>query len=173
MIRAVSRIILIMLVPMSVLVALGADAVCQRLGRTSPAKVAVLAGLAALLAVEPLTVATRGTPIAQWQGRLAAVKMLLPPAVPKDAILFVRTGSADFLEQIMSELDAMLLGQDLGYPVLNGFSAFIPPGYGLGPCASARGRLTGFSRAMGGVDVSGYSRRLVVVDLGSCPAEPR
>jgi hypothetical protein len=172
-IRAVSRIILIMLVPMSVLVALGADALWHRLGRTLPAKVTVLAGLAALLVVEPLTVATRGTPIAQWRSRLDAVKALLPPAVPKDAILFVRTSSTDFLEQIMSELDAMLLGQDLGYPVLNGFSAFTPPGYGLRPCASARERLIGYSRALGGIDISAYSSRLVVVDQGTCPAEAR
>jgi hypothetical protein len=169
-IRAVSRIILIMLLPMSVLVALGAEAVWQRLGRTLPSAAAVLAGLAALLAVEPLSVFAGATPITQWQGRLEAVKARLPSAVPKDAVLLVRTGSRDVEEQINAEVDAMLLGQDLGYPALNGYSAFYPPGYRLRRCASAIGRLMGYSYAMGGTDISAHARRLVVVDLdAACP----
>jgi hypothetical protein len=174
-IRSVSRIILIMLVPLSVLVALGADAVWRRPRRSSLAAVAVLAGLAALVVAEPLSVHKYSAPIAQWQGRLAALKARLPPVMRKDAILLVRTGSTDVFEQIHSEIDAMLLGQDLGYPVLNGYSAFAPPGYWLHPCASAKERLQGYSVFMAArTRIPDYSQRLVVLDLGAkCPADKR
>ena len=168
-IRDVTRVIFIMLVPMSVLVALGADAVWRRFGKRAWTAVPVLAALAALVAVEPLSVAKAGTPIAQWQERLDAVKALLPPAVPEDAILMVRTGSASLEERIFVELDAMVLGQDLRRPVLNGYSAFVPPGYWIRPCASARDRLTGYSLFMRGVNASSYARRLIVLDLDRCP----
>jgi hypothetical protein len=187
-VRAVSRIILIMLLPMSVLVALGADAVWRRLGRGALG-LPVLAGLAALVIVEPLSVATASAPIAQWQERRDAVRALLPSVMPKDAIVLVRTGSPDITKQVYAELDAMLLGQDLGYPVLNGTAPFqqlavplgffgedpqrhsVPPGYKFRRCVPPNERLEGYSRFMGGIDTSDYARRLVVVDLSPCPAE--
>jgi hypothetical protein len=167
-IRAVSRIILIMLIPMSVLVAVGADILWRRFGRAMRG-IPVLAGLVVLIVAEPLSINTASIPIAEWQGRVDAVKALLPPSMPKDAVLFVRTGSANEYEQYWSELDAMLLGQNLGYPVLNGVSAFYPPGYRFRRCVQAGERLEAYSRFMGGIDVSTYERRLVVVDLSPCP----
>src|SRR5262249_2846063 len=132
-IRGVSRIILAMLVPMSVLVALGADAIWRRVGNARTA-IPVLAGLAALLAVEPLTAHKSLTPSAIWQRRLGALKSLLPPELPADAILFARTPSTELAEEFFVELDAMLLGQDLARPTLNGYSKFAPLGYRARPC---------------------------------------
>jgi hypothetical protein len=156
--RAVSRIILIMLVPLSVLVALGADAAWRRFGRSALSAVPALAVLAALVVVEPLTGITRGTPIAQWRARLDAVKALLPPDLPRDAILLVRSNSRRYADLFPTEVDAMLLGQDLGYPVLNGYSGFYPPGYQIRPCPRAEERYRDASL-----------RRVVLLDLGSCP----
>jgi hypothetical protein len=175
-IRAVARIIFIMLVPMSVLVALGAEVVWRRLGQSVPSAVLVLAGLAALLAVEPLTTAKQSTPIATWRGRVAAVRALLPASVPSDGVLMVRTGSAALHQPFLSEaqaveLDAMLLGQDLGYPVLNGYSGFAPPGYRAQPlpCASAAERLDGHARFMGGAAAgASHARRLLILELNPC-----
>ncbi|MGH8732456.1 MAG: hypothetical protein ACREVB_02105, partial [Burkholderiales bacterium] len=155
--RAVTRIILIMLVPLSVLVALGADAVWRRFGRSARTAVPALA-VAALVVVEPLTGIMRGTPIAQWHARLDAVKALLPPDLPKDAILLVRSNSRRYADLFPTEVDAMLLGQDLGYPVLNGYSGFYPPGYQIRPCPRAEERYRDASL-----------RRVVVLDLGNCP----
>jgi hypothetical protein len=172
-IRAVSRIIFVMLIPMSVLVGLGADAVWRRLGQ-GIRRMPVLAGLAALVIAEPLSVNTASVPIAEWRSRVDSVRALLPPSVPKDAILFVRSGSANEYEQYWAELDAMLLGQDLGYPVLNGVSAFYPPGYRFRRCVPASERLEGYSNFAGGIDVSTYARRLVVLDLDAeCPPAAR
>jgi hypothetical protein len=168
-IRAVSRIILIMLVPLSVLVALGADAVWRRFGRSALTAVPALAVVAALVVVEPLTGIMRGVEIAKWRARLDAVKALLPPDLPRDAILLVRSNSRTWHELIATELDGMVLGQDLGYPVLNGYSAFEPPGYRLRACPPAEERYRRAPTYLG-VDASAdYARRLVVLDLGSCP----
>src|SRR3954470_23586356 len=163
-IRAVARIILIMLAPLSVLVALGADTILRSLKPDWRTTVAVLGALAILLAIEPLSVTKHNTPIAKWRERVDSAKMLLPMTMPKDAILLVRTSSTDVHEQIYSEIDAMVLGQDLNYPVLNGYSAVAPPGYRLRPCALARGRLMGYSHFTHDTDVSDYARRLVVLD---------
>ena len=172
-IRAVARIILIMLAPLSVLVALGADAVLRKVRPVRLGTMPVLAGLVILLATEPLSVHLYSTPIAKWRERLDSVKVLLPAAMPTDPILLVRTSSSDAHEQIFSELDGMILGQDLGSPVLNGYSAFAPPGYRLRPCILPRGRLMGYSHFNHDADVSDYARRLVVLDLGACPPANR
>lgn len=171
-IRAVSRIILTLLLPMSILVALGADLAWRRFGR-GRRMLPVLAVLAALTIVEPLTVETASVSIAEWQARVDAAKKRLPPSMPKDAIVMVRTGSRNETMQVYAEIDGMVLGQDLGYPVLNGTAPFAPPGYRFRRCAAAGERLEGYSRFMGGIDTSGYAARLVVVDLSACPKTQR
>ena len=168
-VRCVSRIILIMLIPMSVLIAAAADLLWSRFGTTAARGAAVLAGLVVLLATEPLTFIPNNMPIEQWRMRLDRVKARLPASIPEDAILLLRSGSPKELMQVYTELDAMLIGQDLGYPVLNGASPFAPPGYRLLRCVPVEERLASYSRFMGGADVSTYRRRLVVVDLIPCP----
>src|ERR1044071_8311709 len=106
-IRAVTRIIYIMLVPMSVLIALGAEAVLRRGGRTPATGVPILFALAMLVVAEPLTVTKYNTPISQWRDRLRAVEARLPADLPRDAILFVRTGSGRGEDQIHAELAGM------------------------------------------------------------------
>jgi hypothetical protein len=168
-IRAVSRIILIMLVPLSVLVALGADAILRRFGRSALSAVPALALLGALVAVEPLTGIMRGSDITRWRARLDAVKALLPPDLPKDAILLARSNSRRYEDLIATELDGMVLGQDLGHPVFNGYAAFEAPGYRLRPCPPAEERYWR-ARYYVGVDASAdYKRRLVYLDRGACP----
>jgi hypothetical protein len=163
-IRAVSRIILIMLVPLSVLVALGADAVWRRFALRARTAAPAFAVVVALVVVEPLTGDMRGTPIAAWRARLEAVKALLPPDLPKDAILLVRSNSRRYADLFYTEVDGMLLGQELGYPVLNGYSGFYPPGYRIRPCPPAEERYRGARIS------ADYARRVVALDLGSCPA---
>jgi hypothetical protein len=169
--RAVTRIILIMLLPLSVLLALGADAIWRRCAHGLPSAAAALVGLTALTVIEPLTVRLESTPIAQWDARMAAVRSRLPQPIASDAILMVRSSSPQTAHQIHAELDGMLLGQDLGRPVLNGYGGFSAPGYRLLPCASPKERLWGYFLHTGGrVKVAYYWPRLVVVDLDKdCP----
>jgi len=172
-IRAVSRVILVMLMPLSLLVALGVDAIWSRV-RTPGLALPVLASLAALVIVEPLSFRAGGTPIETWHARLDRAKALLPSVLPQHPILMLRSSSDKVDELVLTELYAMVLGQDLGYPVLNGHSGFHPPGYEPRTCASARERLRGYYVFMRGtVDVADYSRRLVVLNLGDCPPTPR
>lgn len=170
-IRCVSRIILVMLIPMAALIAAAVDMLVLRFARGAASRAALMAGLALLLAVEPLSFVPNSTPIAEWQARLDAVKAKLPPSLPDDAILLVRSGSPRELMQVYAEGDAMLIGQDLGVPVLNGGSPFAPPGYRLTRCVPVEERLQSYSRFMGGADVSAYARRVVVVDLAACSQE--
>jgi hypothetical protein len=167
----VTRIILIMLLPMSVLLALAADAIWRRYAHGPASAAALLVSLAVLTVSEPLSVELQSTPIAQWRERMEAVKSRLPPSIASDAILMVRASSPNTAHQIHAELDAMALGQDLGYPVLNGYGAFSAPGYRLLPCASPKERLWGYFLHTGGrVKIGYYWPRLVVVDLdGGCP----
>jgi hypothetical protein len=160
-----------MLLPLSILLALAADAIWRRYARGLPSAAAVLAGLTALTVTEPLTVRLHSTPIVQWRDRMEAVRSRMPQSIAKDAVLMVRTSSPDIADQIYAELDAMLLGQDLGHPVLNGYGAFSAPGYRFMACASPKERLWGyFLYTEGRVKVAYYWPRLVVIDLDSgCP----
>lgn len=169
--RAVTRIILIMLLPLSVLLALAADAIWRRWAHGLASAAAALVGLTVLTVSEPLTARLHNTPIAQWRERIEAARSRLPQSIASDAILMVRSSSPEVAQQIYAELDAMLLGQELGYPVLNGYGAFSAPGYRLLPCASPKERLWGYFLHTGGrVRVAYYWPRLVVIDLDSdCP----
>lgn len=169
-IRAVSRIILVMLMPLALLVAFGVDAIWRREWRGTWAAGAALAVSIALVVTEPLSVNVGGTPIAAWHARLDAVRRHLPPALPSDAIPVVRTHARDLSEVTMVEIDGMLLGQELDRPVLNGYSGFFPPGFRLQPCDAPRERLIGyFLLHEGRVSIASYFPRVVVIELGKCP----
>jgi hypothetical protein len=168
-VRGVTRILLIMMVPLSVLLALGVDAV-WRPSAARGWRFPALALAVALVVTEPLSVTVSGTPIAFWRERLDHARRLLPPALPADAILALRTNSRNLDEVTWVEIDGMLLGQDLDRPVLNGYSGFFPPGYRMVPCDRPRERLRGYlllhERR---VSIASYFPRVVVVDLGRCP----
>lgn len=170
-IRAVARIMLMMLVPISVLIALAADLMLRTLGQTRVARLGVLALLVALVSTEPLSLRLETTPIAAWETRLRTVKDRLPKTIDKDAILMVRTSSKELPDIWRVELDAMMLGQELGHPVMNGYSGFYPPGYWLQPCPTATQPLRGYFMYMHGtIRMSDYAQRLVIVDLEPCPS---
>ena len=168
-IRAVSRVLLVMLMPVAVLIALGVDAVWRREWRSAWSRRAALAFAIALVITEPLSVNVGGTPIAAWHARLDAARRLVPPALPSDAILVLRTHLRDLSEVSWVEIDGMLLGQNLDRPVLNGYSGFFPPGFRLQPCDAPRERLIGYRLLHENrVSIASYFPRVVVVELGKC-----
>ncbi|WP_367781431.1 hypothetical protein [Mesorhizobium marinum] len=168
-VRAVTRIIVVMLLPISVLAGLGVDYLRRAVGRTAMADVAVVLASAALVVLEPLNVPPRSDPIAMWQERQAALKAILPTDLPPDAIIWVRTGSDVRVDMVHAELDAMILAQDIGRPTLNGYSGNQPPGnIGSDSCDSVEDKLRGYADFMGGIDVSDYVKRVVTLDLSPC-----
>jgi hypothetical protein len=133
-----------MLLPVGILAGLGIQGMLDWLqARTSPTAVAAAIAVVALLPVETLLEPINNTPIASWRERLSAVRAKLPEPVPEDAILFV-TSNAD--GRIHSELDAMLLAQELGIATLNGYSGNEPPG-NVTPltCTTAKQRLSNYA----------------------------
>jgi hypothetical protein len=172
-VRAVTRIVLVMLLPMSVLVALGVDFVRRSLERRKFLSFAAPAILAALITAEPLNVPPRSDTIAMWQERQAAVRALLPAQLAANAIVWVRTGSDVQVDMFHAELDGMILGQDIRRPTLNGYSGNEPPGnIGSSSCDSVEEKLKAYSDFMGGIDVSGYAERVVTLDLSPCTQLP-
>lgn len=125
-IRAVSRIILILMWPISLCIAYTID---QLLGRTKRQTV-LLSGIAYLLVfslmLEPVFFEHRIFSKSDAQKRVTTYLSQIPTSLPDQPILFV----ADANNTEISEIDGMLLAQSLGWPSLNGYSGNKPPGYG-------------------------------------------
>lgn len=166
--RAVSRVIVVMLLPMSVLAAIGATVLARQLLASRLAGRAVMAVLAVAVMFEPLSYVPTPTPITAWHQRLAAAEALLPADLPADAILWVRTGSRDDYEVTLTELDGMVLGQELNRPTLNGYSGYGPPGSRrVNTCTTPAEQLAPYA-AFTGKDITTLVNRVVTLDLSPC-----
>ncbi|WP_156128488.1 hypothetical protein [Luteibacter sp. 9133] len=122
-IRAVSRIGVVMAMPLAFLVATGVDA-----ARKSANPWRILAALLAVAMVsESIATWTIKIDIAQTRQRMERLRNRLPSPLPAHAVIFnPLTPDVAFYD---SELDGVVLSQDLGMPTLNGYSGNIPPGY--------------------------------------------
>jgi len=139
-IRAVARIVLVMLFPVSVLVA---SAVERSL------RYPHLRGLAAVVAMgvvlmltECLAVSSYKTPIKAWRDRLALYQGELPDKLPSNAIVFVPISDPNDVR--LPEIDGIILAQDRGVVSLNGYSGNTPSSYPTdlkNPCNSIQGRV--------------------------------
>ncbi len=169
-IRAMARIGLVLVLPLSLLVALGIESV-----RTSALPWKIVAALFALMmVVEAATLRTDKFGREQAIERIEALRDQLPSALPEHAILFNPAGPE--VNPSVSELDGVILAQDLGRPTLNGYSGNIAPGYqardGLAPCVQALYRITAATNN-GGVAAAdkaavGALENIVVIDPLSC-----
>jgi len=126
-IRAVSRIILAMLLPVAVLCAGGIDTLLYSRSGARRAWQYGAAGVLAVLAVgETLTIRLGSTPFTAHEARLAQVLSRLPASLPANAVIFVPLQSTPNWKW---DLDGMAAGQALGRPTLNGYSGNAPGGY--------------------------------------------
>jgi hypothetical protein len=143
-IRAVARIILVMLFPVSVLVARAIER-SLRSGRRIGLAVAVAIGVLIML-VECVAVASYKTPIREWRDRLALYQGELPDKLPSNAIVFVPVSNPnDFM---LPEIDSVILAQDRGVMSLNGYSGNNPSSYRPDfndPCNEIRLRVSGYA----------------------------
>jgi hypothetical protein len=168
-VRAVARVIVVMLFPIGLLAGIGTMVLSHRLALARPLLgAAVTAGIALLLLVEPLSARSSTSTIAKWSERLDAVKALIPADLPPDAILWVRTGSREAYQITVTDLDGMILAQDLGYPTLNGYSGYGPPHWPrTNACISPAEQLKVYTDFTG-KDVSDLLRRVVTIDVSPC-----
>ena len=169
-IRAVSRIILVMLFPVAVLVATGVD----RLLQLTLLRGVILRGFLAVAIVVSLTLETvyyvpHHAAVQTWQDRQRGLRSLINAELPKDAILFVTQRQAEPF--YITELDAMIYAQDHRLATLNGYSGSTLVGYAYpDPCLPWDARLKGYFAFRGVSDAKQKEllSRLRVVTLEEC-----
>lgn len=138
-IRAVSRIGLVLALPLAFLVAMGVDAALEP-GKRKRLWALILIPL---LLGESVSVAEPSTQIDASRERIVRLATKLPSALPEGAIIFnpIRDGEAVW----ESEIDGVIIAQDTGHPTLNGYSGNLPPGYdpvaAEDPCEQAEARV--------------------------------
>ncbi|HEY4147051.1 hypothetical protein [Pinirhizobacter sp.] len=126
-IRAVSRIILAMLLPVAMLCAGGIDALLlPRTGARRAWRFVLVAMLAVLTMGEAVAMRITSTPFTAHEARVKRVLSRLPAALPPNAVIFVPLESAPNWSW---DLDGMAAGQALGRATLNGYSGNAPEGY--------------------------------------------
>ena len=142
-IRSVGRVILVLLFPISILVAIAMQTgqvwLSAKAVKGKPLVISVLVSMLSLtlLLSESIFARHDTTPLSRWQARMQKLQALTPITLNADAIVFVpRSGSEPAWA---GELDGMLIAQDMGLPTINGYSGSLPPGYpDLGVSALAR-----------------------------------
>ena len=128
--RSVTRIVLVLMWPGAIFIAYVLDALLRN--QSGGGKNYLLHGFSYIiigfLLIESLAVSHSTFSKVDAQDRLSAIKNMIPADIPKDPVLILSgTGKPD----VENEIDAMLVAQDLGWPVLNGYSGNFPPGYGV------------------------------------------
>jgi hypothetical protein len=172
-IRAVTRLVLVLLVPVSLLVASAGQGLDLAGNGGGLRRCVVPAVLIGLIFWEVVGFQTVSTPVSTWQERQNELAQRLPVPLADDALLYVtpRSGENGFL----AEIDAMIFAQDHRIATLNGYSGNVPPGYLLpDPCYPAQARLIGYCRHRG-LDlsaVSEWAERIVQVDFSPCSHAP-
>jgi len=173
-IRAVPRILLVMLLPMGILAAVSVEAVQRKAVDASMAtKSLLLIALFFLLGAEVIAYHPKNTSIHQWQARKNALLEIFPAQLPAQPILYVTAKKGD--PSYSTELDGMILAQDLGIPTLNGASGHEPPGYSLPePCSSYRNRLLSYAsfRKLPLSAIEHLAQRVFTVSPTPCPHDP-
>lgn len=171
-IRAVTRVILVMLFPVAVLSAFTITNLSS-LKATRINTGFISWAIAVLIIVESSWVHHNTFPKEASLKRLEEIKKVLPVDLPQDPILFVadKPGEHDYL----NEVDGMLVAQELGWKTINGYSGTIPPGYvAASDCSSAAKRVLGFLDFTGLLNERRYldlMNRLVLVGFNDCKSE--
>jgi hypothetical protein len=143
-IRAVTRVVLVMLLPVGFLVAIGSDNLLRNWAHATSMKIATGVLVLILVCLETTTYQSGNTPIKNWRERQDALRKLLPVPLPPRSVIFVSTKDSEPFYQ--AELDGMILAQDRGVQTLNGYSGNVPPGYSYpSPCTPFINRLYGYT----------------------------
>ena len=141
--RAITRIILILMWPLALLIAYGVDMLTQKDIRLKLVRVGLAVILSGLLVAESVMVNHYVYSKADSQARLSALREQIPDVVLQAPILVVANTRGD--PWSVTELDGMLLGQQLGWAVLNGSGGNLAPGYDAATvCSSIPRRIVAY-----------------------------
>jgi hypothetical protein len=139
-IRAVSRIILVMMYPLALVIAFSMDRLLDKkqLPRLIGAPIALI--IFALLLAESMTYRHVTFAKADAQAHVARLLSQAPGRIESGQFLLFNQQPNQ--PEWTSEIDAMIAGQELDSPVINGYSGNFPPGYAAADsCAKLPWRL--------------------------------
>jgi len=168
-IRAMTRIILILMWPIAMFISVVADALLMTSKGIAKYSAVVILILGLMIAESGFyhyfTLSKE-----EAAARLQSLLMQLPSTFQDDPVLFVWNPYNN--PWYLNELDAMLLSQDLGWPVMNGYSGNLPEGYGATiSCDQAITRIIKYMNFENIKDPVFYNNlipRIVVVGPGGC-----
>jgi hypothetical protein len=141
-IRAVSRVILVMLLPVGVLVAVGVEwliGMSRSWGMRGAVAILVVSGLTAeTISYRPQLYAKEA-----WAMRQRGLSHAVGESLPAGSVLYVTQRMEEPF--YITEIDAMIYAQDHYLKTLNGYSGSTPPGYKYPePCVDVASRLEGY-----------------------------
>ena len=165
-IRAVTWVILVLLWPIALFIAIEGDALLRTSNQTFNAGAIVLL-LFSLMAAESIYFNHVTFSKAAAAARLQTIYKRIPSSLTQDPILYV--WNSDDNNWYLTELDTMLVSQDLNWPAMNGYSGNLPNGYGpTQSCNEAFSRIISFMNFNNITDPSFYSHLISrVVPVGS------
>jgi hypothetical protein len=169
-VRAITRIILVILWPLSVFTAWTVNRIQQDFGFQHQWISSATNGAALLLVLESALYLHTTYNKIDAQARLVSISQQLPANIPANPILFV---ARDQDEPFWSkEIDAMLLSQQLNWPTLNGYSGNFPPGYSAADsCAALITRIQNYLSFAGISDPAffdGIIQRVIPIGFQDC-----
>ena len=127
-IRSVTRIMLVVMWPLSVFMAWAVDGFIRQFSQHRRWMQAAVYLVVGLLVAESVFYTHTTYAKADAQARLDDLRQQIPASIPAESpILVVAMGQQGRTPE--REIDAMLLAQELGWPTLNGYSGNYPPGY--------------------------------------------
>ena len=127
-IRALTRIMLVLMWPIAVFAAYGVEALLNLKSRFSLGIQICAAFLLIFMVAESALVNHASFIKSDAQNRVAKIRDQIPTSLPPDPILIF--GSQTDANWYANELDSMLAAQEINMPIFNGYSGNYPPSYG-------------------------------------------
>ena len=169
-IRAITRIILILMWPISICIAYTIDQLLNRPNKHRVLLSGIAYGLVLSLMIEPILFDSFNFNKVDSQKRIDAYLSEIPSSVPDQPILFLAHSPNKV--PLDTDIDAMLLAQRLGWPGFNGYSGNEPPGYeSMNSCRDIQHRILAY---MDFAEISSETyyldmiNRVVPLGLGDC-----
>ena len=131
--RAVTRIILVMMMPLAVLLGMLIDDLAAAGSYWRPRCVGAVLLSGFMVAECSLIAPDVSSPAADWRGRLTALEARMPKPLPPHAVLAIATQplkpGVDW-PWMLAQIDGDVAAATLGVVTLNGYSGNIPPTWG-------------------------------------------
>jgi hypothetical protein len=169
-VRAVTRIILVVMWPISLFIAWAMDGFIQWSSRQHQWMQAAAYLVTGLMVAESVFYTHTTYVKNDAQVRLDKLREQIPATVPANPVLFVAENQPE--PSWGRAIDAMLLAQDLGWPTFNGYSGNAPPGYSpLESCYQLPARIKNymdFARVSSSSYYLGIMERVVSIGFEDC-----